>query len=189
MNYTQLLAAIADLIHRSDLSSAIPGFVMITEAKLNRYLRVRQMETVLPETPIASNVIALDPGIADVKLLWLPGYEGAPLKRQALDAVVASGTQGTATMYARRGGSDLYFNGTGNVQGVLYEKIPALSDSNLTNWLLDEHPDVYLYGALVEAAIYIKDDPTVYAAQYQGALNEVGANEQRYTGPLVARAR
>lgn len=189
MNYTQLLAAIADLIHRSDLSSAIPGFVTITEAKLNRHLRVRQMETVLAETPIASNVITLASDIADVKSLWLPGYEGTPLKRQSLDAVVAATTQGVATLYARRGVSDLYFNGTGSVQGVLYQKIPALSDSNLTNWLLDDHPDVYLYGAVVEAAIYIKDDPTIYEARYQAALNEVASNEQRYTGPLVARAR
>lgn len=189
MNYTQLLAAIADVIHRTDLSSAIPTFVMVTEAKLNRHLRVRQMENVLSATPITSGVITLASDIADVKTLWLPGYEGTPLKRQSLEAVVASETQGVATLYARRGASDLYFNGTGDVQGVLYQKIPALSGTNLTNWLLDEHPDVYLYGGLVEAAIYTKDDPSTYEAKYLSALNEVASIENRYTGPLMARAR
>lgn len=189
MNYTQLLTAIADLMHRTDLVSSIPTFVMLTEAKLNRYLRVRQMEIDLATTTIANNQITLASDVADVKSLWVPGYESTPLERQAFDLVKAWGTEGLPTMYARKGASDLYLNGSGDVQGVLYQKIPALSESNLTNWLLDDHPDVYLYGALVQAAIYTKDDKSVFEEQYANALNEVSSIENRYTGPLTARAR
>lgn len=189
MTYTELLSAVADLMHRDDLTASIPTFVMLAEAKLNRHLRVRQMEMVLPVTPIVDNVVTLASDVADVKLLWVPGYEGTPLKPQALDAVVSAGTQGLPTLYARRGASDLYFNGAGDVQGVVYQKLPALSGSNLTNWLIDEAPDVYLYGTLVQAAIYTKDDQTAYAEQYMNALNDLASGENRYTGPLVARAR
>ena len=189
MNYTQLLSAIAELMHRTDLSGSIQTFVRLTEAKLNRHLRVRQMEIDLATTTITNNQITLSTDVADVKSLWVPGYEATPLERQAFDTVKAGGTQGLPTMYARKGVSDLYLNGAGDVLGVLYQKIPALSDSNLTNWLLDEHPDVYLYGSLVQAAIYTKDDKTTYEEQYANALNEVSSIENRYTGPLVARAR
>jgi hypothetical protein len=41
---------------------------------------------------------------------------------------------------------------------VYYGRIPALSVSNTTNWLLTEAPDTYLYGSLVHAAPYLKDD-------------------------------
>ena len=40
---------------------------------------------------------------------------------------------------------------------IYFQKIPALSDSNTTNWLLTFAPDVYLYGAVLEAAAYVKD--------------------------------
>ncbi len=189
MNYTQLVSAIADLMHRTDLGAAIPTFISLAEARLNRHLRVRQMETDLAPTAILNNRITLAQDIADVKLLWVPGYEGTPIERQSILGAVSGGTQGLPTMYARTGERDLHFNGGGSVQGVLYRKIPALSGSNLTNWLVSESPDVYLYGALIQAAIYTKDDPLLYQEQYTAAVNEVSGNDQRYTGDLRARAR
>lgn len=189
MNYSQLVAAIASLIHRTDLSSSIPTFILLAEAKMNRFLRVRQMESTLAATAIVNNVLTLSTNIADVKSLWVPGYEGTPLKRQALDSVVSSGLTGSPTQYARRGERDLFINGSGSVQGVLYNKIPALNESSPTNWLATEGPDVYLYGALIQCAIYTKADKSIYEEQYLTAINELGGNENRYTGPLVARAR
>lgn len=189
MNYTQLVQAIADLMHRTDLSASIPTFIALTEAELNRTLRVRQMEVDLPLTTITDNQITLAADIADVKSLWVPGYEGMPLEPNAFDAVLSSGFTGTPTMYARKGAKGVFFNGGGDVQGVVYQKIPALSDSNLTNWLLDEHPGVYLYGALVQAAIYTKDDPATYEGQYAGALSGVAGSSNRVTGQLRIRTR
>jgi len=44
-----------------------------------------------------------------------------------------------------------------SVKMVYHAKIPALSGSNPTNWLLTKYPDLYLYGSLVEAVIYTND--------------------------------
>ena len=41
---------------------------------------------------------------------------------------------------------------------VYYTRIPALTDSATTNWLLTAHPDIYLFGTLVEAEPYLKND-------------------------------
>lgn len=38
-------------------------------------------------------------------------------------------------------------------------KLTPLSGSVSTNWLLDSHPDIYLYGSLVQSAPFLKDDP------------------------------
>lgn len=53
--------------------------------------------------------------------------------------------------------------------------ISALSGAAPTNWLLTSHPDIYLYGALVEAAPYLGDDPrvVVWEAQLERRLNEL----------------
>ena len=189
MNYTQLVAAIGDLLHRSDLSSAIPNFIMLAEARLNRDLRVRHMEIVLPATAVANNVLTLPAGVVDVKSLWVPGKESAPLDPSSYDAVLAGGLSGVPTMYCRTGADGVFVNGGGDLQGIVYERIPALGDSNLSNWLIADHPDVYLYGSLIQAAIYTKDDATAYEAQYTSTLNDVTGVSKRITGRMRIRAR
>ena len=39
-----------------------------------------------------------------------------------------------------------------------FQKIPALSAGAATNWLLAAHPDLYLFGALVEAEMFGVND-------------------------------
>ena len=41
------------------------------------------------------------------------------------------------------------------------QTLTALSNSNTTNWLLTNHTDAYLYGALAEAEPFVHDDPRV----------------------------
>jgi len=49
--------------------------------------------------------------------------------------------------------------------------IPALSDSNTTNWLLTKYPDVYLAGSMLWANRYLMDSDefTAWATQYKEA--------------------
>ncbi len=58
------------------------------------------------------------------------------------------------------------------VEMVYRSNIPALA-SNSTNWLLTLAPDVYLYGALMEAAPYIHEDArvTLWAQGYVSAVD------------------
>jgi hypothetical protein len=188
MNYTQIIAAIADLVHRDDLTAAIPTFIILAESEMRRTLRVRQMEVDLAETPIVNGGIALAANILDVKHLMLSGVARVPLDRQPFESVVASAMQGPATMYARTGPSGLIFNGAGSVIGKLFQQIPALQAAG-TNWLSQEAPDVYIYGALKQASIYLKEDPGAYASQYQVAVVALSEQDNRYAGPMRTRTR
>lgn len=62
-----------------------------------------------------------------------------------------------------------------SVQAYYYGKVPTLSDATPTNWLLTKAPDVYLYGALVHSAPYLREDgrATVWAAMYQSAIDKL----------------
>jgi hypothetical protein len=77
---------------------------------------------------------------------------------------------------------------------LYWQKIPALSDSNQTNWVLDRYPDLYLYASLRHAAALLpKDDRRVFedwSPTSQSYLNEVKLEDwdARFSGsPLRAR--
>lgn len=187
MNYTTLQSTIADWLHRTDLTAQIPSFIEFAEERINRALRVRQMEVALAVTPITDNIITPDADIVDVKLLWPSAYPNCEIKPQSLSMVLTGDMMSTATQYAWQG-LDLRFNGSGDVEGVLYQRIPSIA-TNDTTWVGDNYPSLYLYGALVQAALFTKDDPASWQALFDQTVNEINGNDQRRFGSLVARAR
>lgn len=64
-----------------------------------------------------------------------------------------------------------------SISGDIY-KLEALSDSNLTNDLITYYPGIYLYGTLLEVAIFLKNDSDSqkYLALFKGAVG--AANRQ-----------
>jgi len=75
-----------------------------------------------------------------------------------------------------------------------YAKLSKLSASVTTNWLLAQAPDVYLYGALLQAAPYLQDDAriTVWSALYQAGLDQLQIADDRGStsgGALLTRAK
>ncbi len=75
---------------------------------------------------------------------------------------------------------------------VYRTNIPALSDTNTSNWLLDLAPDLYLYGALLESAPYIKEDARIqtwglgFSSALDG-LNTLGLTSTFNAGPMQVR--
>lgn len=189
MTYAEILEKVADWMNRGDLTTRIPDFVLLAEERMNRALRVRQMESTLAATAITDNLITPASDVIDVKALWVPNYERTPLKPQGLESVVAGGPQGTPTMYAWDG-ANLRFDGAGDVQGVLYVRIPALVTAD-TNWVSEGPWSLYLFGALLEAALFVRDeaDAQLWEGRFRETLEEVRGNDQRRSGPLVARPR
>jgi hypothetical protein len=166
--YAQLKSTIADYLNRDDLTSVIPTFIKLAESKFNRKLRVRQM--VKRATAQIDTAFFAYPGD------WLENKEFQlntnPITK--LEFITESyGNELRATSFSAGGkpryytvvGSQLEFIPTPDTQydGELtyYAKIPALSDTNTSNWLLAYAPDLYLYGALIEAEPYLKNDERV----------------------------
>jgi hypothetical protein len=77
---------------------------------------------------------------------------------------------------------------------VYYAKLSKLSDTNTTNWLLTQAPDVYLYGSLLQAAPYLQDDAriSVWSSLYQAGPDQLQIADDRGStsgGAILARAR
>ena len=190
--YSELQTAVAQWMNRGDLTALIPDFITLAEERMNRALRVRQMETALAETAIAGNIVAVPTDTVGVKTLWIVGYEDSPLRTQTYEALLSMGTEGVPTHWAWQG-DNFYFDGAGSVEGVLYTKIPALSDSATTNWLLTAHPSAYLCGALAEAFDYTRNDKERdrWLGKFERAVGEIMGSDMRdrLSGPLQVRAR
>jgi hypothetical protein len=67
------------------------------------------------------------------------------------------------------------------VELTYYKKITSLSDSVTSNWLLSSHPDVYLYGSLMQAAPYLKDDEriAVWGPLYRQFVNDLNSSSDK----------
>ena len=72
---------------------------------------------------------------------------------------------------------------------VYYAKVPPLSATNTTNWMLELSPDIYLYGALIQSAPYLKDDErlAVWASIYQKLIEDMNVSDERSRGQVSMR--
>ena len=198
--FAGLKATIADYLNRDDLTSVIPSFITLAEAKFNRKLRTRQMVK-RANGQIESAFFAYPSDWLQAKEFQL---NTNPIVRLQF-VTEAYGDELKANRYVSIGqpayytitGTPLEFipapDSTYSAELTYYAKIPALSDSNTSNWLLAYAPDLYLYGALLEAAPYLKDDErlAVWSQMYINSIGDIEVADQRASvssTPLV-RAR
>lgn len=204
--FDELKTAIANWMVRSDLTDRIPEFITLAEAKLNRELMCRQMEqratTNADTTSDEPEYITLPSDFQAIRRASLSGESGQP-PLQFLSPIQFNDMR--YTKIGDTAGKPVYFSILGDELELLpvpddnYEiellyrrNIPALSASNTTNWLLTLAPDVYLYGALREAAIYMQEDERVplwaqgYASAVEG-LNRLGRSASFNSPPVAMR--
>ncbi|MGV2071668.1 phage adaptor protein [Agrobacterium vitis] len=163
-DYASLLIDASDYSGRQDIAHLMPRFLSLAELKLNRGLRVSDMET-FAIVPVVDGIGTLPTDLLEVRQMLRA--DGVPIK--------AASMQGLTSLYFNRGGVPGGYAIVGNKINVrptatqdlalsYYAKIPALSPSNPTNWLLDRAADVYLYALCTEIAIWEKDQAKAQAA-------------------------
>lgn len=198
--YSGLKTSIADYLNRDDLTSIIPSFITLAEAKFNRKLRVRQMVKRANAT-IDTQYFAFPADFLQAKELQLNTNPITYLQYVTQN----QGTYGSANQYISIGKPE-YYTIIGTQIEVIptpdtgyageltyYGKITALSDSNTSNWLLAYAPDLYLYGALLEATPYLKDDErlAVWSTLYTNSIGDIEIADQRASvaSTPIVRAR
>lgn len=192
-NYAGLQAAIASYLKgRNDLTEKIKGFIRLGERRAYRELRVREMEARTDLTPAAS--IALPSDFVEDISVTLPG-RGMLQKVEPEDLdVLPSGTNGVPTGYAIEGSTLLIGPDPVGVDDIRlrYFARPAwLSDSATTNAILTNYPDVLLYAAMKEAAVYLIDDErtTVWRAMYLAGIEAANAESMNARRSKVRSGR
>ena len=186
--YTELKTAISDFLNRDDLSAAVPTFISLAEARMSRDIRHWRMEK-RSTADLDTQYSAIPADFVEVIRFYVTSNDTRPLElisqAELLDRKYKrNNTSGAPAYYALTAGElEIYPvpDGTYSVELYYISSIPALSDSNTSNWLLNYYADAYLYGSLVHSAPYLKDDSraTVWAALYQSAIDAINAESER----------
>ena len=192
-NYTELQSAVADFLNRDDLTSVIPTFISLAEAQMQRVIRHHKMMN-RAEAQIENRYFALPADWLETARFHVRGDRTYRLELTSMDDMLQlrqanADLTGRPSHFAHIGDQlEVYPtpDGTYSVELLYHQKIPALSDSNTTNWLLTDHPDVYLYGALMQSAPYLDDDQRmqVWSTLYGNAVQAVNqeSKKARYSG-------
>lgn len=194
-NYTTLQTAIGDYLARSDLTSFLPNFVQNWEERFYRDSKnwASWMEAALSVT-ISTNAAAVPADYLGLKVAYVGT---SPLKRVTLTQLYERyprgvGSAGTAKLIARDGASFVFGpeGVSGTLSGTYYAKPANLrTDADGVNWLITNAPDLCLYGALLEAEAFLKNDARldVWQRFYNEALLAYRSQfkEEEYLNPFT----
>lgn len=181
--YAGLKAAIASTLNKTNLTASIPDFITLAEAVMAREITaIGQVES-YADVEIDEDGWRLPFSADDVLSVT---YGGNPLTYLSPDRVgeVVSTNPGYYTI----DGQTLRVAPAGTVTIRLTKAFCPLSSSVSYNWLLRAHPDAYLYGALMQAAPFLRDDERipVWGQFFSNAINSINQREiKRQLGGVI----
>jgi len=190
--FTELKDAIADWLDRSDLTARIPDFIALAEARINRELRIRPMEVrSIMYTTSGQKYFNLPGGYIQMRNIQLNTNPTQPLEYitpEMLDRLYGSNTTGKPKAYTLIG-DEIQLSpipdSAYELEMAFYEKFTSLGDGTsgtvTSNWLTKNAPDILLYGALMEAEPFIKNDErvAVWLNGYGNAIDKLQKADQR----------
>ena len=189
--YAELQTATANWLDRTDLTARIPEFIELSEANFNRVIRSPDMVTKDDSFSITSRYNTLPTDTLEIVRIVLDLTPVIVLEYMTPEEIserrVSMSATGKPYYFTVIGGSSNQLevvpspDSTYTSSIVYYTRIAALSDSATSNWLLAAHPDIYLFGTLVEAEPYLKNDARMpmWTTRLDKALNALGLQGQR----------
>lgn len=199
--YSELQTAVADWLNRSDLTAVVPNFISLAEVQMERVLRVRQM--VKRATADLDSQFSTVP--ADFLAPWrykltstTPVTTLEFVTADAIDDLDAENSAPGRPRHFSIIGNQIRVNpipdATYTGELTYYAQLDKLSGTTTTNWLLTSAPDVYLYGSLLQAAPYLKDEAMAqtWQALYSAGVSALlAADESNSTshGRLLIRTK
>lgn len=179
-NYTELQAAVASWLNRTDLTTDIPNFIALAEANIKRSLgdalhsvfsltNITTDPYTLPATLEAVEYVARSDGPGGVNnlpldLLTFEDYRSLMQSNPAVRSPVygvyvqhnVSGQETKLYFYPPVSASNAIANLI--IEGAL--RLQPLATAS-TNPLLADAPDIYLYASLMEAAPFLEHDERI----------------------------
>ncbi len=190
--YTGLKDAVADWLDRSDLTARIPDFIALAETRINRDLRIRPMEVRSTMTTTAGKrYFNLPGGYIQMRNIQLNTDTIKALEYitpEMLDRLYGGSSSGLPRAYTLIGDEIQLApipDSAYTLEMAFYEKFTPLGDGTggtvTSNWLTKNAPDVLLYGALLEAEPFIKNDERiqVWLNAYGEAVSKIQSTDAK----------
>ena len=195
-NYTELQTAVANWLDRDALTARIPEFIALAEARFNRVLRLRSMETKqTASTAAAQRNYALPTNYIQMRNFQLntnPLTTLSYVTPEIYDRLWGGSSGGTPKFYTILADEISLGPIPGSVitmEMLFYKKFDNLSGSVATNWLITNAPDIYLYGTMLEAEPFIMNDERVqlWADALERGVSDLQEqdNKDRHSGSAL----
>jgi hypothetical protein len=188
--YAELQTAIGTWLDRTIAN--VTDHIALFEAQVNRRLMVRPQTT--------STTITMSNGSGSLPSDYLEWkrvtWSGSPTREldyvtpSFLSSVNASSSQADPAYFTIEGSNIKVGPLSDTSLDLLYsQKVPALSVSATTNWLLTAHPDAYLFGSLTMVATQTDDEGNgrAWNALTQNILGELWGLDFAQRGQMVQR--
>lgn len=200
--YSELKDSVSNWLKRSDLSAYLDDLISLAETRIFRDVKTKDFERPYSEeidpstgtTPAPSGFLQWRNVSVTANGRQLPLTVTTPNEAlQALDYPSHTGIP--RKIWLAGGGASFSFypfpNSNYLVSGTCYEKPTPLSTAVYS--LFTNNPDLFLFGALAEAAPFLKDDKRVelWESKYRQIVSDVNRQYERtrFGGPLVMTAR
>jgi len=176
-NYTELQSAVGNWLHRDDLTARIPEFIQMAESYMNDDLRLRSMIASATVTPSQSvKYVALPTGFIEaISFLDDQNVEIIQLPHDEIDLMSSLRYYSVTSRinFPVVAGSALSFTMT------YYKQLDIATDT--TNDVLTTYPHIYLYGSLVQAEPFLKNDGRVgtWHQMYDAAVKKANNRNSR----------
>jgi hypothetical protein len=189
--YATLATAVQAYLGRTDLGVASGNLDYLcseAEEEMNARLRVRFMLTAITPTVSSAGVITLPTGFLGWKRFqcrdgsreWDLDLKSAEQKVDISDAYGEEGTPEAVITVGTTSQIWRYTDGVYTFAALHYLKIPELTSSATSNWVLANYPNAYLYGCLAAARAFVHDDTAtgrfdLWAQRFSAAINRINA--------------
>lgn len=197
--YDDLQSKITSWLKRPDLADQVVDFIELAEAHFNRVIRSPEME-VRSQLVADAEFSGLPSDYLGMREIHMETAPDKPLKYfSPQELTIRDFENHTGTPYGYSIVDQqlkLYpspdATNTAAVEMIYISKIAALSDSNTTNWLLTAHPDIYLYGSMMQAEGFLYNDKRMPIWERNRDLainrvNQLGIRSNVGAGPLQPR--
>lgn len=198
--YDDLQSSIKTWLDRDDLTdSELEDFISLAEGRLRKDERVRTPRLTTLSVNSEEEDLPDDfhsvMEIAHSGSTYYGGLENATLGELEVLNDRHGGT-GVPEAFAVIGDNRLRFapipDGTYTLQFLYWRTVPTLSDTKVSNWLLEDHPDIYLFAALAETAPFLWNDERsqLWESKLENAIAKLDdmIEKQRWSGPIKKAA-
>ncbi|MEY4718481.1 MAG: hypothetical protein RL563_1099 [Pseudomonadota bacterium] len=186
--YSELVSAIGNWIHRTDLGTVIPDFIRLAESRMQNDLDIRQLDVITTVTTTGgTNVVSLPTNFNQMKALSITSGGIVQvldfLQPEMLLQKYGSQSSTFPRSYAIRGSNLLLGptpDGAYSLSMEYQATITGLTVSNATNDVLTAYPEAYLHCALIYAGQYTRDVELVAGMEQLYAADVTRINGQNW---------
>jgi hypothetical protein len=199
VDYASLQTSLANWLHRADLTAMIPDFIGIAEGTLSADLDARPMDIRTNLTATAGNAyVTLPSDMLEMKRLILVTDPIYVLRYETPDQLSTDypslSIVGKPTVFTVIG-SQIQLAATPDTNYTLEltcrQRVPSLTSTNTTNWVITNFPNAYLWAALCAAQPFIQNDARLplFKQMYSEAIAAINSIDWYSGSSMRVRAR